>query len=114
MNMMNKLTPTEFCYWLQGFSELTDAGQSLSKNQWEIIRQHLALVFDKITDNIKPQECIPAKTPLQIDWKKMMEEFNKDTYPQNIPPYNPYPNIWPSGPYPYINDKIPNPNIITC
>lgn len=38
------MTSREFCYWLQGFFELTDAGP-LSASQAEMIRAHLAMVF---------------------------------------------------------------------
>lgn len=35
---------TEFCYWLQGFFELSETN-SLSERQTEIIKNHLKLVF---------------------------------------------------------------------
>ncbi len=36
----------EFCYWLQGFFELSpDKKKGLSADQTEMIRRHLALVF---------------------------------------------------------------------
>jgi hypothetical protein len=44
----------QFAYWLQGFAELTP-GQTPSKEQWEMIVEHLAEVFDKVTP--------PMKTP---------------------------------------------------
>lgn len=37
----------DFCYWLQGFSELV--GTTPTKEQWVIIQDHLNLVFNKIT-----------------------------------------------------------------
>lgn len=48
-----------FCYWLQGFFEIQDAGaaerssealkgRSLSEKQVEIIRKHLSLVFTDV------------------------------------------------------------------
>ncbi len=44
------MTSRDFCYWLQGFFELTAAGKrpedgSLTNVQGDMIRQHLALVF---------------------------------------------------------------------
>lgn len=36
---------TEFCYWLQGYFELSSDRQGLSEEQVEVIRRHLALVF---------------------------------------------------------------------
>lgn len=38
----------EFCYWLQGFFELSDTC-SLSPKQVEMIRKHLSLVFIDVT-----------------------------------------------------------------
>jgi hypothetical protein len=37
----------DFAYWLQGFAELTDAPPS--PDQWQAIKDHLALVFSKVT-----------------------------------------------------------------
>lgn len=38
---------TNFCYWLQGYSEL--CGDAPNKEQWDIIKEHLQLVFTKQT-----------------------------------------------------------------
>jgi hypothetical protein len=38
----------QFTYWLQGYFELTE-DKDLSEKQVEIIKDHLALVFDKQT-----------------------------------------------------------------
>lgn len=38
----------QFCYWLQGFVELTHTPQP-SEAQWQAIKDHLQLVFDKKT-----------------------------------------------------------------
>jgi hypothetical protein len=42
-----------FTYWLQGFVELSDT-DTISENQWLMIKDHLKLVFDKVT---------PVRTP---------------------------------------------------
>jgi hypothetical protein len=45
------MTSRDFCYWLQGYLEITSAGYtpekapSLSHEQLECVRKHLALVF---------------------------------------------------------------------
>jgi hypothetical protein len=39
--------PKSFCYWLQGYFEL--GGENLSPQQVQIIKDHLALVFNKVT-----------------------------------------------------------------
>lgn len=54
------MTPEAFCYWLQGFSELD--GQQPDNNQWQIIQDHLNLVFDKVTpdrENLKLTQFDP-------------------------------------------------------
>lgn len=43
----------EFCRWLQGFFELTDDDQTLSQRQINIVKDHLALVFEKKTPDRK-------------------------------------------------------------
>ena len=48
------MTPENFAYWLQGFSEI--CGQTPSEEQWEIIKDHLNLVFNKVTPNRVPPE----------------------------------------------------------
>jgi len=40
----------EFCYWLQGYFELTDS-KELDSTQVDIIKDHLKLVFNKVTPN---------------------------------------------------------------
>ena len=41
------MQPQEFCYWLQGFAELN--GSKPTTQQWEMIKEHLNLVFNKVT-----------------------------------------------------------------
>jgi hypothetical protein len=39
---------TTFCYWLKGFFEISDTNK-LNEKQVQIIRDHLDLVFNKVT-----------------------------------------------------------------
>lgn len=39
------MTSRDFCYWLQGFFELTQVPEGLSVEQTKMIRAHLNLVF---------------------------------------------------------------------
>lgn len=56
------MTPENFAYWLQGFSEI--CGQTPSKEQWEIIKDHLNLVFNKVTPNREMKYCsLPTSPP---------------------------------------------------
>lgn len=52
------MTPQEFCYWLQGFFEVSDVSdiefKSLNALQIQVIRSHLALVFKKETPVVVP------------------------------------------------------------
>ena len=41
----------DMLYWLRGFFELTDA-KTLTEKQVEIIKNHLDLVFEKITPDV--------------------------------------------------------------
>lgn len=57
------MTSEQFCYWLQGFSELRDKpGDSPTAEQWELIREHLAPVFNKVTPPMltQPSTIWPA------------------------------------------------------
>jgi hypothetical protein len=49
------MSPEQFTYWLNGFFEISDTN-NLSEKQVQIIRDHLNLVFNKVTPetNKKP------------------------------------------------------------
>lgn len=42
------IEPLHFCYWLRGYTEVTEA-KLPSKHQWQIINDHLNAVFTKVT-----------------------------------------------------------------
>jgi len=74
-----------FCYWLQGFVELQDS-DSISDKQWFIIKDHLKLVFDKVTPVRTPDRGVTISAPEikigsipNIDW---------DKYKTFVSPYN--------------------------
>lgn len=46
------MTPEQFCYWLQGFGELTN--DAPSPEQWKAIKEHLQTVFHKVTPPFNP------------------------------------------------------------
>jgi len=53
------MTAEQFTYWLQGFMELTSMNH-LEPNQFQIIKDHLKLVFDKQTpDRSRPKPTLP-------------------------------------------------------
>jgi hypothetical protein len=56
------MTSEQFVYWLQGFSELNT--NPPTPEQWEIIQDHLGLVFKKVTPNYfkeNPTFTIPPR-----------------------------------------------------
>lgn len=55
------MTPTAFCYWLNGWLELGNP-DSLNKQQIDIIKQHMALVLTNVT-GAAPEETSPCADP---------------------------------------------------
>lgn len=56
------MTEREFCYWLQGFIELSwkDGEINIDKRQAEMIADHLDLVFKKVTPDREPKQEEPT------------------------------------------------------
>lgn len=52
----------EFCYWLQGLFEVGGA-KSLDERQTQIVKDHLALVFKKVTPDRSPITPVPPPSP---------------------------------------------------
>ena len=44
------MTPEQFCYWLQGFYELSGEEVTMSAAQVAVVRSHLGLVFHHVLD----------------------------------------------------------------
>lgn len=59
------MTPDQFCYWLQGFFELSTT-RALTKAQAKMIQEHLSLVMTKVTPEM-PSGNKPAKNPVALD-----------------------------------------------
>ena len=96
----------QFAIWLHGFLEISNA-EEINKEQTQIIRDHLTLLFEKKTpDRSKKGE----KTDLEVLQEKIkeIEEKNKDTFP----PYPPYAPM-PMPTYPNW-DKWIQPDTIRC
>lgn len=67
------MTSRDFCFWLQGFFELT-AEVGMSKEQTEMVKRHLALVFTheidpSMGDAAKQQSLNVAHAPPKNDGK---------------------------------------------
>jgi len=50
------MTQNDFVFWLQGFVEIQNSDNPPTKEQWQIIKDHLQLVFRKVTPNYVPQK----------------------------------------------------------
>lgn len=56
-----------FCYWLQGFAELTD--KPPTAEQWKSILEHLQLTFVKVTPPL-----VQWPTPMQTTFTEIPRE----------------------------------------
>lgn len=83
------MTPEQFTYWLQGMFDITNP-LTLSVKEVQIIKDHLALVFER-------------KTP----------DRNNLEYGPSLPGF-----ITPNPPLPLVptwrDDTIPSPYVVTC
>ena len=90
----SKMNSEQFCYWLQG--KLEDRNLStLDNKELQSIKDHLALVFTKLT---------PRNDKEEIDFNKVL--FEPAPRSPSWPPYQPY-----------RMDEIPHPldsNKIIC
>lgn len=90
------MTPEQFCYWLQGALELGTA-DSLDAGQVDMIREHLALVFDKRTP-----ECTELKMdmrpPVILDAQRSVDELvRKGLMQRGVPTRAPRPGETPTS-----------------
>ena len=47
----DNMTPEQFCYWLQGYAELTESQPT--PEQWKMMQEHLQTVFYKVTPSLE-------------------------------------------------------------
>lgn len=71
----------EFCYWLQGYIELN--GQFPSSAQWQQIKDHLGLVFNKQTSRCAFET---GEVPPHYCEGFPIKNSDKDLYPFGIMP----------------------------
>ncbi|HCE8553420.1 TPA: hypothetical protein NHR88_003877 [Pseudomonas aeruginosa] len=55
------MTPEQFAYWLQGFVELN--GALPNETQWLQIKDHLKIVFEKVTPKYTAYQSPPIGIP---------------------------------------------------
>lgn len=53
------MNPRDFCFWLQGYFELSKSNE-LTRQQLETIKEHLALVFEDIIFTPNPTAYSPS------------------------------------------------------
>ena len=84
------MTENQFVYWLQGFVELN--GAPPNNVQWEAIKDHLALVFDKVS----PQYQIPSLSNIELKDNPEIKKLLADARGGFMEP--PSPSSWTVGP----------------
>lgn len=117
------MTPQEFCYWLQGYAEM--GGAAPTEEQWKMIKEHLKLVFNKVTPDLGESE--PKNTgwsDKKIDIVDILKDVGKSPAPAPTPykpepftPLTPGPVVYPPYPHqPYWYDTgTPRRDVtITC
>ena len=78
------MSPQDFTYWLQGFFELSNS-DTLTESQVALIREHLELVFNKVTPEHHEKETpeLPSSDDCDLTekvreaLKKGKEDFQK-------------------------------------
>lgn len=83
------MTPEQFAYWLQGYTELT-SGQQPTPGQWQSITEHLKTVFVKVTPTIHQKSAVgPSEDPdKQKAYDDALRRFN-ESQQRAVTPYNP-------------------------
>lgn len=102
------MTPENFVYWLQGVFELTTTKQ-LSETQTQIIKDHLQLVFNKVTPDVSLDdiEDEPDLTKAQELLVELQESINKKYAPlQPYTPFNPFDGDGTGNPPPTLPSSI--------
>lgn len=98
------MTTEQFCYWVQGFLEIQDP-KNITEEQVKIIKDHLNLVFTKLTPPYKITKITFPETtpPLEPTTTPWIVPYDDKTVP-----------LWPTWkPYEIIcSSKFPEKNIV--
>lgn len=76
----------QFTYWLQGFVEMNN-GQYPSPEQWQMIKEHLQLCFNKVTPTypqLDPYRTNPIQPPFKVTCTSYPLDYaNLSKYPRD-------------------------------
>jgi hypothetical protein len=78
----------DFCLWLQGFVELS--GDKPTDAQWKSIKEHLALVFNKVTPPVGKKDNSQKELDSILDNIKRMNNLPIQDSPWILPNHNQY------------------------
>jgi hypothetical protein len=85
-----KMTPENFCYWLQGYFEISRAtGQPLvvTDKEIKVIEEHLQLVFKKETRASQPSDVFKVTSVITSN----SPNKNGDIFPTNLVSFSEHP-----------------------
>lgn len=83
------MTQHDFCMWLNGYIEL--GGSQPTQDQWEMIKEHLVLVFNKTTrsiEEIKTDRIAESdrKRDQQLKWFEDLQKSGDYVPPREVKP----------------------------
>lgn len=78
------MSPEQFVYWFQGFAELNEGPPS--EQQWQAIRDHLSLVFDKRTPDYSADKPVEYTLPVN-PWRTPPQPTSADEVPYWLRPW---------------------------
>lgn len=85
------MTPERFVFWLNGFAELTP--EPPTPEQWKSIKEHLALVFTKVTPKATGNDPAPS----------VRDDLFKPKPPKPLDNARPFDKYWP-----FVNPEDPS------
>lgn len=69
------MTPEQFCYWIQGLLECKTGDEPLSLKETQAVRDHLAIVFTKVTPDRSGE--LTTEQQKALHFQKRKEDFRE-------------------------------------
>ena len=82
------MTPEQFAYWLQGFVEIR--GSTPTHGEWDVIKDHLATVFKKVTPDRQPYPFGPGIAEPYRGTNPLTPWTSPTTWPTYVKPWPTY------------------------